>query len=133
METVVPRGFRRFISTAPLAIIIVGLVTSGSVMSPAGSTLPGSLTKGSARVAESHPGSPLLREGARPNAVSVAPANHRTFFTQFASFLTCSNGWWAILARLLGYGDTPLTTLVVIVDTCDPVSGLESLKTVLGF
>jgi hypothetical protein len=133
METVVPRGFGRFIGPTPLAIIIVGLVMSGSVMSPAGSSLPGAHTNATARVAESHSGSPMLREAARPDPIGVAAADDREFFTQLAWFLTCSRGWWAILARLLGNGDTPLTTLVAAVDACDPGSGLEAFKTVLGF
>jgi hypothetical protein len=63
----------------------------------------------------------------------VAAANHGTFFTKLASFLTCSRGWWAILARLLGYGDTPLTTLVATVDTCHPAPGLHALGRWMGF
>lgn len=134
MENGVSGRFRRFIRTAPLAMIIVGLVvTWGSLMSPAGSSLPSAHTNGSAaRVAESDSRGPVLREG-RPNSLSVVPAHHGTFFTQLASFLTCSRGWWAILARLLGYGDTPLTTLVATVDMCDPGSGLEAFTMVLGF
>lgn len=135
MENGVSRRFRRFIRTAPLAIFIVGLVvTWGSLMSPAGSSLPTAHTKGSAaRVAESDSRSPVLREEGRPNSLSVGPANHGTLFTQLASFLTCSRGWWAILARLVGYGDTPLSTMVVVVDTCHPVPGLHAIGRWMGF
>ena len=135
MENGVSGRFYRFIRTAPLAMIIVGLVvTWGSLMSPPGSSLPGAHTNGSAaRVAESDSRGTVLRAEARPNSLSVVPAHHGTFFTQLASFLTCTRGWWAILARLLGYGDTPLTSLAATVDTCDPGSGLEALTKVLRF
>ena len=135
MENEVSGRFRRFVRTATLAMIIAGLVvTWGSLMSPSGPSLPNAHTKGSAaRVAESDSRSPVPQEEARPNSLSVAAVNHGTFFTQLTSFLTCSRGWWAILARLLGYGDTPLTTLVATVDMCDAGSGLEAFTMVLGF
>ena len=133
MQTGVPAGFGRFVTTASLAIIIVGLVTSGSVMTPVGSPLSSGPTMVEARTVEGHSRGPSLREGVRADPVGIAAADDWEFFTQLASFLTCSHEWLAILSKLLGYGDTPLSTMVGTVDTCDPVSGLEAIRKVLRF
>ena len=132
METGVRRDIRRFVDAVAFAIIIVGFATAGSVMTPAGSTLPSSWTTVKTYTVDSAVHDPLRREGAQADPVSVPHFDDWQFFTRLASFLSCSRDWLAMVAGLFGYGHTSLSSVVTVADRCHPVPGLYALGRLIG-
>lgn len=104
-------------------MLAVGLVSTGWLVAAAGT---------------SHPGSPVTIHASQVAMRSGVPAGSsqrgeswplgtRHLITGLARFFACSRDWLAIVAGLLGYGHTPLTSVVTAAETCHPASGLQAV------
>ena len=116
---------RSWVGKARLLGMIAALATITTL------TLAGARPSGPAPASTMMPALPPAAAAASVQT-GVAGADEREFFTRLASFLTCSHEWLEILARLLGYGDTPLIRVVTVADTCHPGSGLYAIGRWIG-
>jgi hypothetical protein len=58
--------------------------------------------------------------------IGPSVSSDQQFFTRLATFLACSNGWFAALGGLLGNGDS-FSRVVTVANTCLPGPGLFEL------
>jgi hypothetical protein len=104
-------------------MLTVGLASTGWLVAAKGTSQPSSPVTIQA-------GEVAMRSGVTAGSSLRGeswPLGTRHIITGLARFFACSRDWLAMVAGLLGYGHTPLTSVVTVAETCHPASGLQAL------